>query len=84
MHDIVIRGGTIIDGTGQAAFTGDVAVMGGLRTDVAVTVFISDPTEYDGGELVIELGAGQVHNKLPAGDGCGERALRLKSSMLQQ
>jgi hypothetical protein len=29
MHDIVIRGGTIIDGTGHAAFTGDVAIMGG-------------------------------------------------------
>jgi N-acyl-D-aspartate/D-glutamate deacylase len=29
MHDIVIRGGTIIDGTGKAAFTGDVAVAGG-------------------------------------------------------
>jgi N-acyl-D-aspartate/D-glutamate deacylase len=29
MHDIVIRGGTIIDGTGEAAFTGDVAIAGG-------------------------------------------------------
>ena len=29
MHDIVIRGGTIIDGTGQAAFTGDVAIADG-------------------------------------------------------
>jgi N-acyl-D-amino-acid deacylase len=28
MHDIVIRGGTIIDGTGTAAFTGDVAIAG--------------------------------------------------------
>ena len=28
MHDIVIRGGTIIDGTGKAAFTGDVAIEG--------------------------------------------------------
>ena len=28
MHDIVIRGGTIIDGTGRAAFTGDVAIAG--------------------------------------------------------
>ncbi len=28
MHDIVIRGGTIIDGTGNAAFTGDIAIAG--------------------------------------------------------
>ncbi len=29
MHDIVIRGGTIIDGTGEKAFTGDLAIEGG-------------------------------------------------------
>jgi N-acyl-D-aspartate/D-glutamate deacylase len=29
MHDIVIRGGTIVDGTGRAPFTGDVAIAGG-------------------------------------------------------
>ncbi len=29
MHDIVIRGGTIIDGTGKSKFTGDVAIDGG-------------------------------------------------------
>ena len=29
MHDIVIRGGTIIDGTGQRAFAGDIAIDGG-------------------------------------------------------
>ena len=29
MHDIVIRGGTIIDGTGKPAFTGDVAIADG-------------------------------------------------------
>ena len=29
MHDIVIRGGTVIDGTGRAGFTGDVAIAKG-------------------------------------------------------
>jgi N-acyl-D-aspartate/D-glutamate deacylase len=29
MHEIVIRGGTIVDGIGAAAFTGDIAVDGG-------------------------------------------------------
>ncbi|HZC57483.1 MAG TPA: amidohydrolase family protein [Xanthobacteraceae bacterium] len=29
MHDSVIRGGTIVDGTGKASFTGDVAISGG-------------------------------------------------------
>ncbi len=29
MHDIVIRGGTIVDGTGKSAFTGDVAISNG-------------------------------------------------------
>src|ERR1700742_4518500 len=29
MHDIVIRGGTIVDGTGKAAFSGDVAISDG-------------------------------------------------------
>ena len=28
-YDIVIRGGRIVDGTGRASFTGDVAVDGG-------------------------------------------------------
>lgn len=30
MHDIVIRGGTIVDGTGNASYTGDVAIDGGV------------------------------------------------------
>src|SRR5438309_811810 len=34
MHDIAIRGGTIIDGTGRAAFSGDVAVDGGRVTAI--------------------------------------------------
>lgn len=34
MHDTVIRGGTIIDGTGQQGFSGDVAIDGGRITGV--------------------------------------------------
>jgi N-acyl-D-aspartate/D-glutamate deacylase len=30
-HDLIIRGGTIIDGSGAPAFEGDVAVSGGVR-----------------------------------------------------
>ena len=34
MHDTVIRGGTIVDGTGRQAFTGDVAIDGDRITEV--------------------------------------------------
>ncbi len=34
MHDLVIRGGTIVDGSGAPAFVGDIAVDGGLITTV--------------------------------------------------
>ena len=34
MHDIVIRGGTIIDGTGRQAFTGDIAIKGDRIAEV--------------------------------------------------
>lgn len=37
------------------------------RSDVAVTVFLSDPTSYDGGELCIQSHFGPVMVKLPAG-----------------
>ncbi|AKJ26773.1 Fe2+-dependent dioxygenase [Caldimonas brevitalea] len=39
-----------------------------LRTDVSCTLFLSDPAEYDGGELVIEDTYGTQAVKLPAGD----------------
>ncbi len=46
----------------------DDAIMGGMRTDLSVTVFLSDPEDYDGGELVIESAAGEQDVKLAAGD----------------
>jgi PKHD-type hydroxylase len=39
-----------------------------LRTDVSVTLFLSNPDEYDGGELQIEDTYGRHSVKLPAGD----------------
>lgn len=38
-----------------------------LRTDVSSTLFLSNPDEYDGGELVIEDTYGSQSVKLPAG-----------------
>jgi N-acyl-D-amino-acid deacylase len=34
MHDLVIRGGTVVDGTGAARFAGDVAIRDGLIVEV--------------------------------------------------
>jgi len=50
----------------------DDAIMGAggvlYRSDVAVTVFLSAPEDYAGGELVIRGAAGTQSVKLPAGD----------------
>jgi PKHD-type hydroxylase len=45
----------------------DDALMQGLRTDVSFTLFLSDPGDYDGGELVIESVSGEDAVKLDAG-----------------
>lgn len=39
-----------------------------MRSDLSCTVFLSDPADYDGGELLIELGSEQLTYKLAAGD----------------
>jgi len=39
-----------------------------IRTDVSCTLFLADPGEYDGGELVVEDTYGEQRVKLPAGD----------------
>lgn len=48
----------------------DDALMGAtepVRTDIATTIFLSRPEDYDGGELVIEGTGGDAEYKLPAG-----------------
>ena len=39
-----------------------------LRTDVSATLFLSEPTDYDGGELQVQDQYGQHSVKLAAGD----------------
>jgi PKHD-type hydroxylase len=45
----------------------DDALMQDMRSDVSFTLFLSDPTSYDGGELVIESASGEDEVKLAPG-----------------
>jgi PKHD-type hydroxylase len=60
-------------GGGQYGFHVDGAVMAlsgdaQLRSDVSCTLFLSEPDEYDGGELIVNDTYGEHEVKLPAGD----------------
>ena len=61
-------------GGGQYGFHVDGAVMalptdgGQLRSDISCTLFLNEPDEYDGGELVVSDTYGEHEVKLPAGD----------------
>ncbi|HEY2816152.1 MAG TPA: Fe2+-dependent dioxygenase [Casimicrobiaceae bacterium] len=49
----------------------DNSLMGGnepLRTDMSGTLFLSEPSDYDGGELIVESPGGRQSVKLPPGD----------------
>ena len=39
-----------------------------LRTDVSISIFLSDPDAYEGGELTVKSEVGDVKFKLPRGD----------------
>ena len=41
---------------------------GRMRTDLSATLFIDDPADYDGGELIVRDASGEHSVKLPAGD----------------
>jgi PKHD-type hydroxylase len=45
----------------------DNAFMGAIRSDLSFTLFLSDPDDYDGGALRLELPAGSQAIRLPAG-----------------
>ena len=61
------------EGSGEYGFHVDGAVMGlgageQLRSDVSCTLFLAEPEEYDGGELIVSDTYGEHEVKLPAGD----------------
>ncbi|HEX4888763.1 MAG TPA: amidohydrolase family protein [Alphaproteobacteria bacterium] len=65
MHDLVIRGGTIIDGSGGARFTGDVAIDNGVITAVG-TVSGKGKKEIDAKGLLVTPGFVDVHTHYDA------------------
>ena len=60
MHDLVIRNGTIVDGTGRERFEGDVAVDGGRITATGV-VAGRGRREIDARGLVVAPGWVDIH-----------------------
>jgi PKHD-type hydroxylase len=42
--------------------------IGAIRTDVGMTLFLSDPSTYEGGELSVQTATGEVRYKLERGD----------------
>src|SRR3954463_6004994 len=60
MHDLVIRGATIADGTGGPTFAGDVAVDSGILTEVG-TVDGRGHRELDGDGMIVTPGWVDIH-----------------------
>ena len=61
MHDVVIRGGRIVDGTGRPAVPGDVAVDGGVIAAVG-RVDAPGREEIDAAGQVVTPGFVDVHD----------------------
>ena len=61
MADLVIRGATIVDGTGAPPRTGDVAVTDGVITEVGGTVGDTGNRELHGDGLVLTPGWVDIH-----------------------
>ena len=61
MHELVIRGGTVVDGTGGPARTADVAVDDGVITEVGDLRGAAAANEIDADGLVVTPGVVDVH-----------------------
>jgi PKHD-type hydroxylase len=63
-YDVGMKFGAHVDGAVRAIPGAGIR----MRADVSSTLFLTDPAEYDGGELVIEDTYGTQRVKPPAGD----------------
>ncbi|UXN03318.1 MULTISPECIES: Fe2+-dependent dioxygenase [unclassified Bartonella] len=61
-YDVGMRYGEHVDGAFRSVASG-----ARIRQDVSTTIFLTEPEEYEGGELVIIDGHNESHIKLPAG-----------------
>uniref|UniRef100_A0A7S0B8E6 Amidohydrolase 3 domain-containing protein n=1 Tax=Pyrodinium bahamense TaxID=73915 RepID=A0A7S0B8E6_9DINO len=64
--DLVIRGGTIVDGTGSPPFVGDIAVKGDKITAVGESLAVSAGQEYDARGLLVAPGWIDPHTHFDA------------------
>jgi N-acyl-D-amino-acid deacylase len=65
MHELVIRGGTVIDGTGAKRFTADVAIDGGIVAEVG-TIGARGRQEIDANGLLVTPGFVDIHTHYDA------------------
>ena len=60
MHDLLIKGGTVIDGTGASAYTADVAIVDGKISEVGrITSAAREKIDADG--LLVTPGWVDIH-----------------------
>ncbi|HVZ50140.1 MAG TPA: D-aminoacylase [Gemmatimonadaceae bacterium] len=79
-HDLVIRGGTVFDGLGNAGVEMDVAIAGGRIVDVARRITEAGTEEIDAKGLAVAPGFIDIHSH---GDGSMEQDPRQESVVRQ-
>ncbi len=79
-HDLVIRNGTVFDGTGSAGVEADVAISGGKITQVGRRLTGSGTEEIDARGLAVSPGFVDLHSH---GDGSMDEDPRMESVVRQ-
>ncbi len=64
MNDVLVRGGTVVDGSGAAAFRADVRVRGGVIAEIGQTLAPDGELEIDAGDAYVTPGIIETHTHL--------------------